>query len=96
MALLDSQIPDIEKEKLRIAGSDLTLHRTATALITIKGVGFVTAATLLAEMPEFGMISNRKIAALGSLAPYARDSGKKALWSFVWRAAPPPPSTTRF
>ena len=77
IALQASLILDIEKEIQRIVGSDMTLHGTATALVTIKGVGFVTAATLLAEMPELGMISSRKIAALAGLAPYARDSGKK-------------------
>ena len=77
IALQDSLILDIEKEIRRIVGSDMTLRRTATALVAIKGVGFVTAATLLAEMPELGMISSRKIAALAGLAPCARDSGKK-------------------
>ena len=44
---------------------------------TIRGVGFVTASTLIAEMPELGLISGRKVAALIGVAPYARDSGKK-------------------
>ena len=77
IALLDSQISFVEKEMQQIVGSDPALHKTAMALVTIKGVGFVAAAALLAEMPELGMIPHRKIAALAGLAPYARDSGKK-------------------
>ena len=76
-AFLEGQISDMDKEMQQIAGSDLTLHRTAVALQTVPGIGFVTAATLIAELPELGMIPNRKIAALAGLAPFARDSGKK-------------------
>ena len=76
-AYLERQISSIDKEIQLIVGSDLTIHRTAVALRTVPGIGFVTAATLIAEMPELGMIPNRKIAALAGLAPFARDSGKK-------------------
>jgi transposase len=37
----------------------------------------VTAATLLAELPELGKLDHRKIAALVGLAPMNSDSGKK-------------------
>ena len=77
MAFLEREISDINKEIQQIVGSDLTIHRTAVALQTVPGIGFVTAATLIAELPELGMIPNRKIAALAGLAPFARDSGKK-------------------
>ena len=42
-----------------------------------KGVGLLTSATLLVEMPELGKVNRQQIAALGGLAPFARDSGKK-------------------
>ena len=76
-AFPERQISDINKEMQRIAGSDLTLHRIAFSLQTVPGIGFVTAATLIAELPELGMIPDRKIAALAGLAPFARDGGKK-------------------
>ena len=76
-AYLERQISSMNKEIQLIVGSDMDLHRTAVALQTVPGIGFVTAATLIAEMPELGMIPNRKIAALAGLAPFARDSGKK-------------------
>ena len=41
------------------------------------GVGFATAATLLAEMPELGTLNRGQAAALGGLAPFAKDSGKR-------------------
>ena len=42
-----------------------------------KGVGRVTAATLLAELPELGKLDRKKIAALVGVAPMNSDSGKK-------------------
>ena len=46
-------------------------------LESMKGVGFMTAVTLLAEMPEIGRLPRQKIAALAGLVPFNRDSGKK-------------------
>lgn len=41
------------------------------------GVGPVTTATLLAELPELGKMDRKKIAALVGVAPMNYDSGKK-------------------
>jgi transposase len=41
------------------------------------GVGLVTTATLLAELPELGKMDRKKIAALVGVAPMNYDSGKK-------------------
>jgi transposase len=41
------------------------------------GVGPVTTATLLAELPELGKMDRQKIAALVGVAPMNYDSGKK-------------------
>jgi transposase len=45
-------------------------------LTATKGVGFVTALTLLAKMPELGTLNRGQCAALGGLAPYDDDSGQ--------------------
>lgn len=44
-------------------------------LIGVSGVGTIVARTLIAELPELGQISRRKISALVGVAPYARESG---------------------
>lgn len=46
-------------------------------LESISGVGYVTAITILANMPELGQLNRQKIAALAGLAPFDRDCGKK-------------------
>jgi transposase len=47
----------------------------AERLDAIPGVGEVTAATVLAELPELGRLSSEAAAALAGVAPYNRDSG---------------------
>lgn len=46
-------------------------------LNTAPGVGKVTTATLLADLPELGKMDRKKIAALVGVAPMNYDSGKK-------------------
>ena len=46
-------------------------------LTSAPGVGPVTTATLLAELPELGKMDRKKIAALVGVAPMNYDSGKK-------------------
>ncbi|MEX0446710.1 IS110 family transposase [Xenorhabdus sp. SGI246] len=44
-------------------------------LSSVKGVGTMTVAALLAEVPELGHLSRREISALVGVAPVNRDSG---------------------
>jgi transposase len=50
----------------------------------VPGIGPVTCATLLADLPELGRLSRRAIAKLAGIAPLARDSGaargRRAVW----------------
>ncbi len=46
-------------------------------LRSAPAVGAVTAATLLAELPELGKLDRKQIAALVGVAPMSRDSGRK-------------------
>jgi transposase len=46
-------------------------------LDSAPGVGVVTQATLLAELPELGSLDRKKVAALVGVAPMNYDSGKK-------------------
>ncbi len=68
LAELDREIDD------QIRGSPA--WRAAEDLLTsVPGVGPVTARTLIAELPELGHITRRRIAALVGVAPVNRDSG---------------------
>lgn len=56
----------------RIARTD----RSEQALRSIPGIGPITAASLIALMPELGRIGRRQAAALAGLAPHPNQSGR--------------------
>lgn len=60
-----------------LIGKDEAFRGTAVILRSVKGIGPVAAATLIAEFPELGTLTRRQAAALLGVAPYDRDSGKK-------------------
>lgn len=77
---LDKEIEKIETLIKTDIEADDRLKKSMEQLIQVPGVGEVTVLTLLTQrsgVPELGKLSNKEIAALVGLAPYARDSGKK-------------------
>lgn len=66
----------VEARIAKLIQDSETMAPVASVLRENKGVGAVTAAVLVAEMPELGRITRREAAALGGLAPCANDSGK--------------------
>jgi transposase len=50
----------------------------------VPGVGKVLSSTLLAQLPELGMLNRKQIAALAGLAPFNRDSGKLRGSRCIW------------
>ena len=67
---LDGQIQAFLKEQQ-------AWQKQTEILGSAPGVGLVTTATLLAELPELGKMDRKKIAALVGVAPMNYDSGKK-------------------
>jgi transposase len=67
---LDEQIQELMKEQKG-------WQEQCEILGSAPGVGPVTTATLLAELPELGKMNRKKIAALVGVAPINYDSGKK-------------------
>ena len=73
---LAEQIEQIDHSIDRQIQNDLELAHRAELLRTIPGFGAITAATLIAEVPELGRIGKKQIAALLGVAPMNRDSGQ--------------------
>ena len=73
--LLDRQIAALEARIEQTMVSDAELAATAAILRSVPGIGPVTSAMLIAEMPELGQASAEQAAALTGLAPIAHDSG---------------------
>ena len=74
--MLQKQLDDIQKLIEKLFDGDDDLSQKKERLEQVKGVGPITSATLLAELPELGTLSRREIAALVGVAPINRDSGK--------------------
>lgn len=53
-------------------------------LRSVPGIGPVSAATLLADLPELGQLDRKKIAALVGVAPFNRDSGTLRGQRSIW------------
>jgi len=51
------------------------LAEAVDVMLTMKGIGFLTACILLAGLPELGLLDKGKIAKLVGVAPINRDSG---------------------
>ena len=75
IAWLSAEIEAVEEQCKSIIAADPNLDRLYRLLRTIPGVGPVTAATLIALLPELGQRSPKTIAALAGLAPFNVDSG---------------------
>ena len=73
---LATSLKALEEEIATRIAADPDLAKRAELLKSLKGVGSVTAMTLIAELPELGLLSGKEIASLVGLAPNTRRSGK--------------------
>ena len=82
--LLNKQIDHLDKEISAMLESDDDWKGKSQLLGSVPGVGAVTIASLLAELPELGLLNRQEIAALVGVAPFNRDSGrfrgKRSIW----------------
>jgi transposase len=74
---MQAEIESLEQQINQAIADDPTWRETARRMETVPGVGSVTAATLLADLPELGQLNRQKIAALVGVAPFNHDSGKQ-------------------
>lgn len=75
VALLEKRLLRIEQRVEAHIRADGQLHELYRRLMAPKGIGPVTASTVLAFMPEITSISGKTAASLAGLAPYTQTSG---------------------
>jgi len=80
---LSKQTKDIEDRIKNLIKNSPVWYAKKKILTAECGVGDVTAFTLLAELPEMGMLSRRQAASLAGLAPFTHASGKWRGKSFI-------------
>jgi len=75
LALLQAELSGLDGDIDAAIRSTPAWQADADLLVGVPGVGPVTMRTLIAELPELGRLTRRKIAALVGVAPINRDSG---------------------
>lgn len=74
---LQTEIEALEQQISQAIAANPEATETAQRVDSVPGIGFITAATLVADLPELGQLNRQKIAALVGLAPFNHDSGKQ-------------------
>jgi len=77
IAWLKAEIEALEAQISQAIKANPVWAETAKRVDSVPGVGFITASTLVADLPELGHLNRQKIAALVGLAPFNRDSGNQ-------------------
>lgn len=83
MIQVAQQIDQIDRLMKKLVGTSLELQAKVKALCQIKGVGHLTAVTLLITLPELGTLGRTHIVRLVGLAPLNDDSGKQSNKRFI-------------
>ncbi len=76
IAWLDDEIAQLDAEYQTLLSDSAVLSRPARLYQSIPGIGPLTAATLVAELPELGRLEGKALTAMSGLAPWANDSGR--------------------
>lgn len=74
--VFDTEVARLEKQLDKYVQEQAEWAERKAILMTAPGVGETLAYTLLADMPELGMLTNKESAALVGVAPINRDSGR--------------------
>lgn len=72
---IKAQLSALEVEMQHLIATDPELQRKSDILCSIKGISQITAAAMIAEMPELGSLEPKQAASLAGLAPITRESG---------------------
>jgi len=72
---LEAEIRGINKLIEALLESDDDWQNKIRLIQSVPGLGNVTAATVVADVPEIGKLNRQQISALIGLAPFNRDSG---------------------
>jgi transposase len=73
---LNEKITDLEAEIEKLIQQEPSFRHKAEILCSMPGVGLVTSAVLIGDLPELGKLNRKQIAALVGVAPFNDDSGR--------------------
>lgn len=73
---INQHLTDLDKDLNNRIRKSPAWREAEDLLVSVPGVGQITARTLITEMPELGTANKKQIAALAGVAPMNQDSGK--------------------
>jgi transposase len=73
---LEKDIEAVGEDLAEAVSEDPAIQARVELLDSAPGVGEAIATTLAVDLPELGRLSDKEIASLAGLAPFARESGK--------------------
>ena len=81
---LERHLRDLDRELAQLIRHTPLWHAQERLLRSVPGIGPITAAVVIAQLPELGQLTRRQIASLVGCAPLNRDSGRfrgpRATW----------------
>jgi transposase len=80
---VETHLVRLEAEIARRLKADPALQRRYQILVSIPGIGPVTAITLIVDLAELGSCSGKAAALMAGLAPIACDSGERKGQRFI-------------
>ena len=84
IAWLEKELNEMDSNLRRFIKVSSIWREKDNLLRSVPGVGPILSSTLLAELPELGILNRKQIAALAGVAPFNRDSGKFRGKRTVW------------
>jgi transposase len=86
---LKKEISRTDADLDRAIEESATFKENEKLLRSVPGVGRVLSRTLLAELPELGEITHKRLCALVGVAPFNRDSGERRGKREAWGGRAP-------
>jgi transposase len=77
LRMLEKELDAVKERMTEAVSQDPETQSRVELLDSAPGVGETTAVTLAVELPELRRLSDKEIAKLAGLTPFARESGKQ-------------------
>ena len=81
---LEDRIKELDEKLKQQLERSTVWQQKDKVLQSVKGIGFVTSMSLLADCPELGQLNRHQIAKLAGVAPLNRDSGQQRGSRHIW------------
>lgn len=78
LQMLKKQLEEMDGELSKMLDSGAVNKTTSEIIQSVPGVGKVTTATLMCDLPELGTVNRAQIAKLAGIAPIVNESGTRS------------------